>query len=205
MKNDHTPPNTPEFPAETDAAPGDNASGNASTSVEGAAELEAQIEQLKADAAQWQDKYLRKLAEFDNYRKRTRSETESLRQYITESLIVSLLPIMDDFERALSHVEDSDNPLRKGIDMVREKLRVFFDANGAVQFDCIGKPFNPDEHDALMMKPTPDFPAGTVLNVITPGYRMGERVIRHAQVVVSAEAESGSENTAATPVYDNGD
>lgn len=154
-----------------------------------APDLNAELEQARAQIAEWQDKYLRKLAEFDNYRKRTRQEQESLRQWVAESIIVNLLPVMDDFERMLAAPGSAEDPLRKGVELIRDKLRAFFDANDVKKIECVGNAFNPDEHDALMMQATAGFPAGTVLNEITPGYRMGERVIRHAQVVVSAEPE----------------
>ena len=112
-----------------------------------------------------------------------------LGQMVAESLIASLLPVMDDFDRMLSGIGDQDDPYRKGMEMIRNKLWMFFDSRGVAKCDCVGKPFDPNEHDALMMKATPDFPPGVVLEVITPGYKMGDRVIRHAQVIVSAEAE----------------
>jgi len=153
----------------------------------------AQVEQARAQAAEWQDKYLRKLAEFDNFRKRTRQEQEMLRQLVVENVIAGLLPVMDDFDRMLTAPGDADDPLRKGAELIRDKLRAFFESYEVKKIECVGQAFNPDEHDALMTQPTPGFPVGTVLAVITPGYRMGERVIRHARVVVSSEPEPEEE------------
>ena len=150
----------------------------------------AELEQLRAQAAEWQDKYLRKLAEFDNFRKRTRQEQEMLRQFVVETVILGLLPVMDDFERMLSVPGDADDPFRKGVELIYGKLRAFFESYDVKKIECVGQPFNPTEHDALMTQPTPGFPVGTVMAVIAPGYRMGERVIRHAQVVVSSEPEA---------------
>lgn len=149
-----------------------------------------ELEQLRAQAAEWQDKYLRKLAEFDNFRKRTRQEQEMLRQFVVEAVISGLLPVMDDFERMLSVPGDADDPLRKGVELIFGKLRAFLESYDVKKIECVGLAFNPNEHDALMTQPTPGFPAGTVIAVIASGYRMGERVIRHAQVVVSAEPEA---------------
>jgi molecular chaperone GrpE len=164
--------------------------GASSESEAAAPDLGAEIEQARAQAAEWQDKYLRKLAEFDNFRKRTRQEQEMLRQMVVENVIAGLLPVMDDFDRMLDSPGDAEEPLRKGAGLVRDKLRAFLESYEVKKIECVGHIFNPDEHDALMTQPTPGFPAGTVLTVITPGYRMGERVIRHAQVVVSSEPEA---------------
>ncbi len=182
--------------AERDAAvdeevlPGTDEINSEPQAPETVAEERSELEIAQGAAADWQDKYLRKAAEFDNYRKRTRLESEMLGQMVAESLIASLLPVMDDFDRMLSGINDQDDPYRKGMEMIRNKLWTFFESRGVAKCDCVGQPFDPNEHDALLMKPTPDFPAGTILEVITPGYRMGERVIRHAQVIVSAEAEA---------------
>lgn len=156
-------------------------------------DLASELDQTRAQTAEWQDKYLRKLAEFDNFRKRTRQEQEMLRQFVAESVILGLLPVMDDFERMLFVPGDADDPLRKGVELIYGKLRAFFESYDVKKIECVGQVFNPDEHDALMTQPTPGFPAGTVLSVITPGYRMGDRVIRHAQVVVSSEPEPDEE------------
>lgn len=145
------------------------------------------IERFRAEAAEWQDKYLRKLAEFDNYRKRTRQESEMLGQFIAESIMATLLPIMDDFDRVIAGISDAESPYRKGVEMIRDKLRAFFDARGVSKCECVGQPFDPEQHDALLTRSTRDFPPHTVLEVIRPGYRMGDRVIRHAQVIVSAD------------------
>lgn len=164
---------------------------NATPETAAVPDVNAELEQLRAQAAEWQDKYLRKLAEFDNYRKRTRQEQEMLRQYVAETVIAGLLPVMDDFERMLAAANNADDPFHKGVELIYGKLRAFFESYDVKKIECVGQPFNPDEHDALLTQPTPGFPVGTVMAIITPGYRMGERVIRHAQVVVSAEAEEG--------------
>jgi molecular chaperone GrpE len=156
------------------------------------AALESELETIRAEAADWRDKFLRKSAEFDNYRKRTRQETEFLGRAVAEALVLQLLPIMDDFDRVLEH-SAPDDPLRKGVELIRDKLRAFFESQNVQRCDCVGKPFDPEEHEAVMTQPTPGFPPGTVLNVIRPGYRLGDRVIRHAQVIVSAEPETSED------------
>jgi molecular chaperone GrpE len=149
---------------------------------------EAEIEALRAEAKEWRDKYLRQLADFDNYRKRMRQESDATREAVAESLIVSLLPVMDDFDRMLAGAESND-PMRKGVELIRDKLRAFLEMHGVAMMDARGKPFDPSQHDAIVLKPTGDFPTGIVLDVLRPGYRMKDKVIRHAQVIVSAEPE----------------
>ena len=149
------------------------------------AQFEASLDAAKAEAADWREKYLRLLAEFDNFRKRVRVDNELQRTYAAESLLVALLPIMDDLERMLATNGNSDDPYRRGAELIRDKLRGYLDSRGVHRMESLGVSFNPEEHDALLLRPTLDFPAGTVLEVVVPGYRLRDRVIRHAQVVVS--------------------
>jgi molecular chaperone GrpE len=179
-------------PNHTNASPPVPAESVANEAAATESDLQAEIQRLRDEAAQWQDKYLRKLAEFDNYRKRTRQESDMLRQIVAESLIIGLLPILDDFDRMLSTSAVTDDPLRKGVELICGKLRAFLDAHNVTKFESVGAAFDPQQHDALFLQPALDFPPGTVLNVIAPGYRMGDRVIRHAQVVVSAEPQPDS-------------
>ena len=146
----------------------------------------------RAEAEMWREKYLRQLAEFDNFRKRTRQDMEMLGQTARESLIVRLLGIKDDFDRMLESEVKSDEAFRKGVELIHSKLNTFIEAYDVKAMEGRGALFDPNRHDALILQPTNDFPAGTILDVITPGYVMGDRVIRHAQVVVSAEADSGT-------------
>jgi molecular chaperone GrpE len=152
---------------------------------EGAGDLDL----ARSEAAEWRDKFVRKLAEFDNYRKRTRQELDLMRQMAAESMLYDLLPVLDDFDRMLATGADSDDPYRKGAELIRDKLWNFLKAQGVERMEALGKPFDPMQHDALIMQPMQGFPPHTVLNVVTPGYRIGDRVLRHAQVVVSAEPE----------------
>ena len=160
-------------------------SGQENVKTELAENLSAELDTARAEANEWREKYLRLLAEFDNFRKRIRQDTEQQRNFAAESVIVSLLPIIDDLDRMLATGADVDDPYRRGAELIREKLHRLLRSRGVTPVESLGAPFNPDEHDALLMRPTNDFPAGTVLEVIVPGYRQGDRMIRHAQVVVS--------------------
>jgi molecular chaperone GrpE len=153
-------------------------------------QLAQELDAARNEAAQWRDKYVRLLAEFDNFRKRVRQDMELQRTFTTEILLAELLPTMDDLERMLATDADANDPYRRGAELIRDKLKAYLQSHNVERMECKGKLFNPEEHDALMMRPTMDFPPGTVLDEITPGYRLGERVIRHAQVVVSELAET---------------
>jgi molecular chaperone GrpE len=155
----------------------------------GAEQLAAERDAALAESAEWRDKYVRLLAEFDNFRKRMRQDLDLQRTLTKEFLLADLLPIVDDLERMLATGADGNDPYRRGADLIREKLKGYLQAHGVERMSSQGKPFNPAEHDALLVRPTADFPPGTVLEEITPGYRIGERVIRHAQVMVSEPAE----------------
>jgi molecular chaperone GrpE len=158
-----------------------------------ATELNLELDQLRRDLDDARDKFVRKLAEFENFRKRTRSELESVRDLATESVLLSLLPVLDDFDRMLADQNmPQDDPYRKGVELIRGKLWSLFAARGVTRLESLGKPFDPIEHEAMAMQPMPGFPAGTVVIVLAPGYKMGERVIRHAQVIVSSESEFGA-------------
>lgn len=166
--------------------PGD---GVASGSAGAAEQLAADRDAARAEAAEWRDKYVRLLAEFDNFRKRVRQDSDLQRTLTKELVLSELLPILDDLERMLMTGADENDPYRRGAELIRDKLKGYLQAHGVERMSSQGKPFHPAEHDALLVRPTADFPPGTVLEEIIPGYRIGERVIRHAQVVVSEPAE----------------
>jgi molecular chaperone GrpE len=164
--------------------------GTETTSPEAAARAEAEM---------WKEKFLRQLAEFDNFRKRTRQDMEMLGQTARESLIVRLLSVKDDFDRMLESEVKSDEAFRKGVELIHNKLNTFIEAYDVKAMEGRGAMFDPERHDALIMRPTNDFPSGTILEVITPGYVMGDRVVRHAQVVVSSEFDSGTDTSEEAP------
>ena len=159
-------------------------------SEEGQEPLQAsdELRAAQLEAAEWRDKFVRQLAEFDNFRKRTRAELEGLRDAAAESLIASLLPLYDDFERMRETAGNADQAtLRKGFELMHQTFQSFLYERGVSRLECRGKEFDPNQHDAIMMQPREGFPAGVVLEEVTPGYKLGEKVIRHAQVVVSSE------------------
>ena len=153
---------------------------------------EIKIAELEAQVKDWQDKLLRKAAEFENYKRRTENDQFNLINYAAESFIVKLLPIVDDFERTLGHIDDIDNnkSVKDGIKLVYEKLLKVLNDQGIKKMQTKGQPFNVDYHDALMQKKDDSVPDHTVLEEIESGYLYRDKVIRHAKVIVSEESSS---------------
>ncbi len=138
--------------------------------------------------AEERDKYLdllqRTQADFDNYQKRNRRELELERKYALTPLARDLLPVLDNFERALAAVSE-ENSLTQGIRMVRNQLLDILRRHHIVPIECQGQPFDPNQHEAMMEEPTADQPPGTVLRVLEPGFVYHDRVLRPAKVVVA--------------------
>ncbi|WP_289044937.1 nucleotide exchange factor GrpE [uncultured Olleya sp.] len=145
-------------------------------------------EQLKADLQQEKDKFLRLFAEFENYKKRTSKERIELFQTASKDVMVSLLPVLDDFERALLHIEDDKEAeeLRKGVLLIYNKLVQVLQQKGLGKIEVnAGDVFNADHHEAItqIAAPTDDL-KGKIVDVIEKGYKLGETVIRFPKVVI---------------------
>jgi molecular chaperone GrpE len=137
--------------------------------------------------AEMQDRYLRLSAEFDNYRKRTLREKIELTKHAGENILLSIIPVMDDFERALKHMESATDSaaLKSGIDLIYNKFSEFLKQNGIKEIESINKEFNVDLHDAITKIPVQDESMkGKVVDVVQKGYWLHEKVMRHAKVVV---------------------
>lgn len=153
---------------------------------------EEKIAELEAQVKEWHDKFLRKAAEFENYKRRTENDQFNLINYAAESFIIKLLPVVDDFERTLQHIDDDNNidAVKEGIKLVYEKLLKVLDEQGVKKMKVKGEPFNVDYHDALMQRKDDSVPSHTVLEEIEKGYIYRDKVIRHAKVIVSEETSS---------------
>jgi len=163
------------------------------TAAQPVAEASSELESARAEAAQWRDKYVRTLAEFDNFRKRSRTEIENLRESVSEGLLLNLLNVYDDMQRMLDAPATDDQSSRRAMELIHQKFKTFLEGRGIARLECRGKEFNPEHHDAVMLQPRAGFPAGVVLEEVVPGYKLGEKVIRHAQVVVSSEPEADAD------------
>jgi molecular chaperone GrpE len=148
---------------------------------------DAEIERLRGR----EEDLLRALAELSNVQRRRRQEMEQSIRYARESLIRDLLPVLDDFERAMAAIPGAeDDPLRSGVALVRDRLQKTLEREGLSAIRSKGEPFDPTLHDAILTQPAPEGVApGTVLDVAQAGYRLGDRVLRHAKVVVAGAAK----------------
>ena len=143
-------------------------------------ELEAQVNQLK-------DQNLRKIAEFENYKRRTEKEFLAHLEFANEGLIVEILPALDDFERFLEHAEDTEETktFKEGVELVYKKLFSALEKKGLKVMEVIGEEFNSEKHDALMQVESKKVESGFVVDQHLKGYLINEKVIRHAQVLVA--------------------
>jgi len=153
---------------------------------------EEKIAELEIHVKEWHDKFLRKAAEFENFKRRTENDQFNLINYAAESFITKLLPVIDDFERSLQHIDDdsSVDAVKEGIKLVYEKLLKVLDEQGVKKMKVKGEPFNVDYHDALMQRKDDSVPPHTVLEEVEKGYLYRDKVIRHAKVIVSEETSS---------------
>ena len=156
---------------------------------------EAKIAELEAQVKEWQDKLLRKAAEFENYKRRTENDQFNLINYAAESFIIKLLPVVDDFERSMEHIDDIDNnkAVKDGIKLVYEKLLKLLNEHGVKKMQTKGEPFSVDYHDALMQRKDDSVPPHTVLEEVEAGYLYRDKVIRHAKVIVSEESSDDNQ------------
>ena len=147
---------------------------------------EKALEEEKAKYAELNDKYLRLFSEFDNFRKRTAKEKLDLTVTASENVIKDILPVLDDFERALQNMEKSGNEADlQGVTLIFNKLKDTLKKKGLEEIVAMGVEFNTDEHEALTMIPAPEEDKkGKVLDVIQKGYKLNGKVIRFARVVV---------------------
>lgn len=132
------------------------------------------------------DKYLRLLAEFENYKKRTFKEKEELYKTASSKIITAILPVLDDIDRALTTLvtEESSKPLVEGFDLISKKFRNILQQQGLEQMVSLGKEFNTDFHEALTIVEVEDDKKGKVIDEIEKGYLLNGHVIRFAKVVV---------------------
>ena len=137
--------------------------------------------------AEMQDKYIRLSAEFDNYRKRTLREKMELSKYAGENLFLQILPLMDDFDRALKHMDSSADSiaLKEGIDIIYSKFSDFLKLNDIKEIESLNSNFNVDLHEAVAKIPVEDpDKKGKVVDVLLKGYYLQDKVLRFAKVVV---------------------
>ena len=150
-------------------------------------QLKLQLAEAEAKIAELQDRYLRQAAEFDNYRKRTMKEKAELIKSAAEKVIVAELPIVDDMDRALDNMEkgmDADACI-EGFKLIAQKFKNTLAQQGLEKIDTDGQEFDTDYHEAIALIPAPtEELKGKILDCVQAGYKLGDKVIRHAKVAV---------------------
>ncbi len=155
--------------------------------AEGAVSLEDENAKLKEELEKEKREYLFLMAEFDNFRKRTLKEKSELIKNAGESAFKGLLPIVDDFERALKATENTEDvaSVREGMELIYKKLKKYMEQNGVKEMDPEDRDFDADKHEAISVVPVPDeSQKGKILDTIEKGYTINDKVLRHAKVVV---------------------
>jgi molecular chaperone GrpE len=149
--------------------------------------LEAKLESAENKAQENYDRLLRLSAEFDNYKKRTSREMRDMVKFANEKFVVELLGVVDNLERAIASVPeaDADDPLLQGVQLTLSEVLKLLDRHNIHVVESLGKPFDPNFHQAMMQQEAEDQPPNTVIGEMQRGYTMHDRLIRPAMVVVS--------------------
>ncbi len=151
-------------------------------------ELEEKVNELQNQLNELNDRYLRLAAEYDNYRKRTLKEKAELIKTAGEKVIVNLLPVMDDFERALEHIDRASDleALKEGVKLIYNHFQKFLKQEGVEEIEALGKPLDTDLHEAVQQVPAEsEEQKGKIVQVVQKGYKLNDKVIRHAKVIVA--------------------
>ena len=149
--------------------------------------INSDVQALEEKLAELQDKYLRLSAEFDNYRKRTLREKMEMTKYAGENLLLKIIPFMDDFDRALLHLDTATdcNAMKNGIELIYDKFSVFLKENGIKEIESLNQNFNVDLHEAVAKQPVEEKKKkGKIVDVVLKGYYLQDKVLRFSKVVV---------------------
>jgi molecular chaperone GrpE len=161
--------------------------------------LEQQLAEAKAQAAEYLDQWRRTAADLSNYRKRTEREREEITRFSNAALLTRLLPVIDDFDRAMAALPPDLRQLTwvEGVALIDRKLRLILEAEGLRPVETVGKPFDPEKHEAVIREETDAYPDGQILAELQKGYELNGRVLRHAlvKVAVAKARETGTEAT----------
>jgi len=147
-----------------------------------------------ADVAKLRDQLLRTAADFDNYRKRTRREVDDAQKRGKETTVKDLLPVFDNFERAITHAEGTEagKSVADGLRIVLKQFIDTLEKMGIQRINAVGQPFDPALHEAIQHVESAEHPAGVVVYDVQPGYRLGDHLVRASMVVVSKGSPAGT-------------
>ena len=151
---------------------------------EAADERDAKIESLEKELATQKDKYMRLAAEYDNYRKRTANEKLSIYDDATGKAVTELLPVADSVRMALENLKDADAEIIKGVELIQTQLGRSFEKLKITSYGAVGDTFDPQLHNAISMVDSDELESGQIAAVFQTGYKIGDKIIRHAMVQV---------------------
>lgn len=174
-----------EEAAEAETESGEAAEGAADTEESGKEETGEEKEEVKEEGKEESDdlRYLRLMADFQNYKRRVEKEKKDLYAYANENIMSDLLTVMDNFERALEH--DADENFKEGIEMIFKQLQDALEKSGLAEIPALGEDFDPNVHNAVMAEETEDYESGKVSGVMQKGYTLNGKVIRPSMVKVA--------------------
>jgi molecular chaperone GrpE len=152
----------------------------------------AAVAELEAQVAELRDKWLRAVADLENYRKRVRRDIDDAVMRESAALLQAFLPTVDNLERALSVTADADDRLVQGIQMVLREFLAALARHGITPVASVGRPFDPGLHDALQQVDSPDHAPGTIVQEFERGWVRGERLLRPARVIVAGPGSTGA-------------
>jgi molecular chaperone GrpE len=154
-------------------------------------DLETRLQEKEKEAQENYDRYLRLSAELDNFKKRMEKEKGEAYKFANENLLKDLLPVLDNLERALEHGRDTENPkaLLEGVELTHKNFWAVLEKYGISRVEAMGEAFDPTHHEAVMVQEDAQRPAGQVISQLQIGYRLHNRLVRPAMVVVSKKPE----------------
>lgn len=162
--------------------------------------VEVEIERLEGELDELRDIHLRKLAEFDNFRKRTERERVEIKRHANEELVRELLPVLDNFERALEHGAETDtNAFHEGVEMIAKQLWDTLERQGVKVVDPLGEKFSPEFHEAVHRIEDGSLEPGTIASVLAKGYLCNGRLVRPAMVGVVSDGPKKEETATEEP------
>lgn len=193
-KNQSSQNNTETASSEATAPPppADEQSLDNETATDQIKELEARCETAEQESKQNYERLLRVSADFENFKKRSFKESEEFRKYANELLLLELLTIVDNLERAIQSADSENNAVGcvvEGVEMTRKALLKIFEKFSVKRIEAIGKPFDPNFHQAMMQEASDEYPENTILREFQKGYLLHDRLLRPSMVVVSKGAE----------------
>jgi molecular chaperone GrpE len=165
-------------------------------------ELKAKIAELEKSVELYKDQFLRKAAEFENFKRRMENEYLNITRFANETLITEILPVIDDLTRSLKagKARREFGAFYKGVELIHSKLMKILEARGLKAIEALGEQFNVDYHEALMQVQKEDVAPHTVVEEVEKGYMLHDKVIRHSKVIVAGNSEDTTRETPSEPI-----